>query len=172
MYADNNEAGAASFRGGYAYAEILGPWGMLRIDEINGVKFQAEIGITNQKGGSFYPPHYHYAAELYIALSKSTCPGDFRYLLIPRSTDDPAWDDNFEAIKKLNNSLIYIKRDFIHSFEITACEADPSRSLVTAWSRTIVRDDLDQTTSICRAKNEQTPSMSTSKTKYNCKDEK
>ena len=41
MYVNKENAGPASFRGGYAYAEILGPWGMLRIDEINGIKFQA-----------------------------------------------------------------------------------------------------------------------------------
>ena len=61
MYVDKFHAGPTNFRGGYAYAEILGPWGMLRIDEINGTKFQGEVGITNQKGSSFYPPHYHYA---------------------------------------------------------------------------------------------------------------
>ena len=51
MYAADSERNKKNFiktRGSYAYAEILGHWGLIRIDEINGIKVGAEIGMVNQ----------------------------------------------------------------------------------------------------------------------------
>ena len=52
MYAWDNERNKKNFlktRGMYAYAEVLGHWGLIRIDEINGEKVGAEIGMVNQE---------------------------------------------------------------------------------------------------------------------------
>ena len=52
MYAWDSERNKKNFlktRGMYAYAEVLGHWGLIRIDEINGEKVGAEIGMVNQE---------------------------------------------------------------------------------------------------------------------------
>ena len=45
---ERNKKAEANMRGGYAYAEIIGPYGLIQIDSINGEKVGIEIGMTNQ----------------------------------------------------------------------------------------------------------------------------
>ena len=43
----------------------MGPWGLLRIKEIDGELVGAEIGMTIQLE-SFYPYHFHHSQEIYM----------------------------------------------------------------------------------------------------------
>ena len=65
-----HDAGGDRFRGGYLYAELMGPWGNLRIEEIDGEKVGAEIGMTVQLFNTSYPFHYHHPQEIYMTLTK------------------------------------------------------------------------------------------------------
>jgi len=154
MYMDEEFAGNHRFRGGYAYAEIMGPWGMLRVDEIDGVAFQAEIGITNQRSGTFYPGHFHYQQELYVTLTKPSCEGQNQFLLLDENSDSfklPDWSPYYMDMDHEDNWVLYIERNDLHSFIAGDCQDPGLKSgLVTAWARTIVREGLNQTTGLCR----------------------
>ncbi len=65
MYAESPQAGSDRFRGGYLYAELMGPWGNLRVTEIDGETVGAEIGMTVQLSNTFYPYHFHHPQEIY-----------------------------------------------------------------------------------------------------------
>ena len=73
FYAENPAAGSDRFRGGYLYAELMGPWGNLRIKEIDGEKVGAEIGMTVQLFNTSYPYHHHHPQEIYMTLTKPQC---------------------------------------------------------------------------------------------------
>ena len=60
-----------NFRGRYAYTELVGPTGMLRVNTVNEVDFNVMIGAAIQGDGTFYAPHKHLSPELYIPLRKS-----------------------------------------------------------------------------------------------------
>jgi hypothetical protein len=70
FYAENPDAGSDRFRGGYLYAEVMGPWGNLRIKDIDGEPVGAEIGMTVQLFNTAYPFHYHHPQEIYMTLTK------------------------------------------------------------------------------------------------------
>ena len=85
MYAEESERNQKNFanvRGGYAYAEILGHWGLLRIDEINGQKVGAEVGMTVQAVNTLYPYHNHATSELYYTMRQPSCVNQFKTFAI------------------------------------------------------------------------------------------
>ena len=57
--------------------QILGNWGLIRIDEINGDKVGAEIGMVNQAIDTFYPFHNHAVPEIYYTIRKPACAEEF-----------------------------------------------------------------------------------------------
>ena len=69
FYAENEDARNDRFRGSYLYAEVMGPWGNLRIAEIDGEPVGAEIGMTVQLFNSSYPYHFHHPQEVYMTLT-------------------------------------------------------------------------------------------------------
>ncbi|MCH9679892.1 MAG: hypothetical protein K0V04_00540 [Deltaproteobacteria bacterium] len=154
LYLDREDAGSQAFRGGYAYAEFMGPLGMLKIDAIDGERFQGEIGVTNQRTGTFYPAHYHHAQELYITLSESACEDHYASMLIDAGISEIAqatdWSDYFIPTDSGDQWPLYIDRNKVHSFEVGDCNGSAAeKGMVTAWARTVVRDGEDQGTNIC-----------------------
>jgi hypothetical protein len=171
MYAALPEAGSDRFRGGYLYAEIMGPWGNLRIATIDGEKVGAEIGMTVQLSNTFYPYHFHHPQEVYMTLSVPQCAGQQKHMLMD-------WDsEHFQSTRTANgwtvtldgsagesrrwfadqNSakewLTYSGRNAIHAFDLTGvCAHNPTPSgLVTVWARTTSRDN-EQATRFCQLK--------------------
>ena len=71
MYAWDSERNKKNFlktRGMYAYAEVLGHWGLIRIDEINGEKVGAEIGMVNQERIKM---KFYYVINHYVMVTSS-----------------------------------------------------------------------------------------------------
>lgn len=168
LYADNPDAGDARFRGGYLYAEVMGPWGNLRIKRIDDELVGAEIGMTVQLGNTSYPMHFHHSQEIYMTLTPPQCVRQNRMLLLNWDNDrfqhhrrDRGWTVEMEGRQRdvdrlfVNQDpsdewLTYMERNAIHAFDTTA---DCNRTikpagLVTAWARTSARDN-SQATDIC-----------------------
>jgi len=81
MYAANSDRNKRNFddiRGGYAYAEVLGHWGLLRIDTINKEKVGAEVGMVVQQVDTFYPYHNHAISEAYYTIRQPACANQFK----------------------------------------------------------------------------------------------
>lgn len=81
MYAEESKRNDKNFnniRGGYAYAEVFGHWGLLRIDEINGEKVGAEVGMTVQSVDTLYPYHNHAISEMYYNMRVPACTNQFK----------------------------------------------------------------------------------------------
>lgn len=165
FYAENSAALNPRFRGGYAYAEVMGPWGLLRIEEIDGETVGAEIGMTVQLGDTFYPYHYHHPQEWYVTLTPRTCVEFNRFMVM--HWDNPAFEqqrveDGWSVTVPASESasqrfmpqgterdwLTYFERNAIHAFEVAPSCDDRPGGLVTVWARTTSRDN-DQTTRIC-----------------------
>ncbi|MCG8417819.1 MAG: dimethylsulfonioproprionate lyase family protein [Proteobacteria bacterium] len=172
FYIDHESAGSDRFRGGYAYAEIMGPWGMLKIDQIDGEDFQGEIGLTNQRAGTFYPSHFHFPQEVYITLTPPSCPDQYQYMLIDERAalvDQASWSPYFISMDPRQEWLFYIEANNLHSFVATDCNGTASKTgLVTAWARTVVRDGQSQTTNICTGAGGEQPQDFTRDTKFSC----
>jgi hypothetical protein len=175
MYAPDsprNNKNHYTCRGSYAYAEIFGHWGLLRIDEINGEKVGAEIGMTVQAVDSEYPYHNHGSSEIYYAMREPACLDQFRSFTMregsPRieviSEDDTKRVIEFEtavheeykdwATTAYNHqSLQYFHQNTIHGFELDGdCEANPEeRALVAVWARSNAHDTRNDygTTLMC-----------------------
>ncbi|ADG94415.1 conserved hypothetical protein [Arcobacter nitrofigilis DSM 7299] len=177
MYAEESKRNEKNFliiRGGYAYAEILGHWGLLRIDEINGQKVGAEVGMTVQVVDSLYPYHNHAMPEIYYNMRMPACVKQFKSFAIRE--DNPLLKTvevnkkfrrvQFDAGAKnepdmwvsgsaMNNSLLYLHENTIHAFEVDGkCEAKPEeRALVSVWARTNAHDKRNDygTTLLCES---------------------
>lgn len=176
MYSHDSErninAGAHSFRSGYAYAEVMGHWGLLQIDKINGEPVGAEIGMTVQRMGTFYPYHFHNIPEIYYTLRQPACLNSIKQFIVgqnnkvltPAEVAEKTTILRFsgEHVKNLDHywmsttpesdPLIYIPRNSLHAFDLKdQCEPDPDRDAhVTLWARTKAHDQNDYgNTNVC-----------------------
>lgn len=155
FYAENEEGRNERFRGGYLYAEVMGPWGNLRIEEIDGEPVGAEIGMTVQVFDSSYPFHYHHPQEIYVTLTSPQCVDQNKYMVLHWDSDqlqqdrvDDGWavtvDGSADAWKRwfkdqdpTNEWLTYFERNAIHAFHLKeGCNATiENAGLVTVWAR-------------------------------------
>lgn len=177
MYAEESKRNDKNFytiRGGYAYAEILGHWGLLRIDEINGEKVGAEVGMTVQVVDSLYPYHNHAIPEIYYNMRIPACTKQFKSFAVRE--DNPLLktvkvNEKFRRVQfdtgaknepdmwvagdAMENSLLYLHENTIHAFEVDGkCEAKPEeRALVSVWARTNAHDKRNDygTTLLCES---------------------
>ncbi|MBK8174680.1 MAG: hypothetical protein IPK66_05205 [Rhodospirillales bacterium] len=168
FYAENENARNERFRGGYLYAEVMGPWGNLRIAEIDGERVGAEIGMTVQLFNSSYPYHYHHPQEIYITLTKPQCMDQNKDMVMHWDSDalhqervEGGWavtvDGSGDTWKKWFTNqdptkewLSYFERNAIHAFYLKeGCNATIKNSgLVTVWARSTSRDN-QQSTRLC-----------------------
>ncbi|WP_158085770.1 dimethylsulfonioproprionate lyase family protein [Henriciella aquimarina] len=168
FYAENPAAINPRFRGAYAYAEVMGPWGLLRIKSIDGESVGAEIGMTLQLADTFYPYHYHHPQEIYVTLTPAACVGQNEFMVghwdnpqFEQTEREDGWDVTVDGSDGRSeawfipqssdgHSLAYFERNAIHAFKLKEdCRSgDGHQGLVTVWARTTARDN-DQTTHIC-----------------------
>ncbi|MEZ5583288.1 MAG: dimethylsulfonioproprionate lyase family protein [Candidatus Competibacteraceae bacterium] len=161
FYAENPNAGGDRFRGGYLYAELMGPWGNLRIKDIDGETVGAEIGMTVQLFNTSYPFHYHHPQEIYMTLTKPQCIDQNQYMVMHWDSDafeqqrrDDGWtvkiDGSEERWKQWfanqdsnQEWLTYFERNAIHAFHAMAsCNQTIENSgLVTVWARSTAQDN-------------------------------
>jgi hypothetical protein len=177
MYAEESKRNDKNFnnvRGGYAYAEIMGNWGLLRIDTINDQVVGAEVGMTVQKVGTLYPYHTHAIPEIYYNMRIPACVKQFRTFAVREdsalvktvTSDDKMRRVQFDAGAKnepkmwvagtqRDNALVYLHQNTIHAFEVDGdCEAAPEeRALVSIWARTNAADKRNDygTTLLCES---------------------
>ncbi|GIU19091.1 hypothetical protein [Shewanella sp. MBTL60-007] len=184
MYAEESKRNDKNFnniRGGYAYAEIFGHWGLLRIDEINGEKVGAEIGMTVQSVDTLYPFHNHAISEMYYNMRIPACTNQFKTMAIREDSPLVKTVEEDDKIRRVqfdegqHNSqtmwrsgsseqdpLIYFHQNTIHAFDVDgSCEANPAeRAIVSVWARSNAHDKRNDygTTLLCEsAKNPGTP---------------
>ena len=169
FYAENPAAGSDRFRGGYLYAELMGPWGNLRIKEIDGEKVGAEIGMTVQLFNTSYPYHHHHPQEIYMTLTKPQCIDQNKHMVIHWDSDqfkqkrgDKGWTVEIDGSKgkwkkwfanqdSNKEWLTYFERNAIHAFHaLEGCNQTIQNSgLVTVWARSTSQDN-EQSTRLCR----------------------
>ncbi|MCE2612853.1 hypothetical protein LVD13_07715 [Flavobacteriaceae bacterium D16] len=180
MYAEDSERNKRNFinvRGGYAYAEILGHWGLLRIDEINGEKVGAEVGMVVQSVNTLYPYHNHAISELYYTMREPACVNQFRtfavrennqhVVTVSESADErviqfDAGAPNEHAMWASSSydrePLVYFHENTIHAFEVDGdCESNPAENaLVTVWVRSDAHERANDygTTKLCECADE------------------
>ncbi|MFU0842607.1 MAG: Lipoprotein [Burkholderia sp.] len=159
MYAADSARNKRNFtavRGGYAYGEILGHWGLLRIKSINGVPVGAEIGMTVQSVGTLYPYHNHAITELYYTLRRPAKADQLNSFAVRadnrilktvsenRSERTVEFDsrkgseaDSWAPTAFDKAPLVYFHENTIHAFDMKADgEAHPeSRAMVAVWAR-------------------------------------
>ncbi|WP_065188715.1 hypothetical protein [Shewanella woodyi] len=184
MYAEESERNDKNFnniRGGYVYAEIFGHWGLLRVDEINGEKVGAEIGMTVQAVDSLYPFHNHAVSEMYYNMRTPACANQFRTMAVREDSplirtvkedskvrrvqfDEGQHNSQTMWLSGSNaqDSLTYFHQNTIHAFDIDGqCEASPEeRAIVSVWARSNAHDTRNDygTTLLCEsAKHPGTP---------------
>lgn len=159
MYAADSERNKRNFpnvRGGYAYAEVMGHWGLLRIKSINGSPVGAEIGMTVQKVGTLYPYHNHAISEMYYTLREPATTNQFRSFAV--RADNPHVRTIYENAKErkvefdagMPNEpamwastawnqapLVYFYENTIHAFDMkdTGEEKPAERAMVAVWAR-------------------------------------
>ncbi|MBB1322552.1 MULTISPECIES: hypothetical protein [unclassified Shewanella] len=179
MYAEESKRNDKNFnniRGGYAYAEIFGHWGLLRIDEINGEKVGAEVGMTVQSVDTLYPYHNHAISEIYYNMRVPACANEFKSFAVREDSplintvkeDDKVRQVQFDAGQHngqtmwLSGSavidpLMYFHQNTIHAFEVDgSCEAKPQeRAIVSVWARSNANDKRNDygTTLLCESAN-------------------
>ncbi len=160
MYAANSERNKRNFdnvRGGYAYAEILGHWGLLRIDTINDEEVGAEVGMVVQQVDTFYPYHNHAISEAYYTIRQPACANQFKSFAVREGNNllktiaqnanmrEVELDTNYHnehtawaSSEPNRDPLTYFHANTIHAFEIDAdCDAKPhEKAIVTVWART------------------------------------
>ena len=179
MYAQEskrNDKNFTNIRAGYAYAEVFGPWGLLRINEINGEQVGAEVGMTVQSVDTFYPYHNHAISEIYYNMRVPACIKQFNSFAIRednpllktvkvnkkmrrvqfdagQKNEHKMWNDS--TYKK--DPLMYFHQNTIHAFEIDGkCEAKPEeRAIVSVWARSNAHDRRNDygTTLLCESAN-------------------
>ncbi len=164
MYSKRPDATNERFRGGYVYAEAIGPWGLLRIKSVNGKPYGLELGMTVQLADSFYPYHFHQPQEIYIAISNNACLDRTLYTLSDWDSDtftrqDLAkgsdvtvaaaddWQQRFSYPDP--GDILYIDRNNIHGFLLKkTCHQHTPQGLVTIWARTTAHE-FEQNTGVC-----------------------
>ena len=177
MYAEDSERNKRNFlniRGGYAYAEVFGHWGLLRIDEINGVAVGAEVGMVAQSVDTFCPYHNHAISEIYYTIREPACVNQFKNFAIREDnalietvseTDKQrviALDTGTMNEHKMwssttpdQDALVYFHQNTIHAFDIDGdCEANPEeKAMVTVWARSNAHDRRNDygTTLLCES---------------------
>lgn len=169
FYAENENARNERFRGGYLYAEVMGPWGNLRIAEIDAEPVGAEIGMTAQLFNTSYPYHYHHPQEIYITLTKPQCMDQNQTMVMHWDSaalrqerveggwsvtvdgTGEAWKPWFRNQDPSEEWLAYFERNAVHAFFLKAgCNATiENAGLVTVWARSTARDN-QQSTRLCR----------------------
>ena len=180
MYAEESERNKRNFmnvRGGYAYAEILGHWGLLRIDEINGEKVGAEVGMVVQAVNTLYPYHNHAISELYYTMREPACVNQFLTFAVRESNHHVVTvsEDQEERVIQFDagmpnehtmwassandrEPLVYFHENTIHAFEVDGdCEENPAESaLVTIWARSDAHQKWNDygTTRLCECADE------------------
>jgi len=187
MYAwdsDRNKKNFIKTRGSYGYAEVLGHWGLIRIDSINRVPVGAEIGMVNQGIDTFYPFHNHAIPEIYYTIRKPKCLNEFNNFAIRENnpllktlseTDhmrEVQFDGSHEDADHFwvptspkVDDLIYFHENTIHAFEINGedCHDEPEeKAIVTVWARSMAHDRRNDygTTLLCESDAEpETPAM-------------
>ena len=163
MYSKRPDAINDRFRGSYVYAEVVGPYGLLRVKSINKEPYGLELGMTVQLADSFYPYHFHHPQEIYIDISNRACLGRDIYTLsdwetfgtkekLPKGYDVtiPA-NDNWQQIfaQPGADDILYIDRNDIHAFHLVkTCDYDVPQGIVTIWARTTAHE-FEQDTRIC-----------------------
>lgn len=180
MYAEDSERNKRNYlniRGGYAYAEVFGPWGLLRIDEINGQKVGAEVGMVAQSVDTFYPYHNHAISEIYYTMREPACVNQFKNFAIREdneliktvredekqrviSFDTGMFNEHmmWGSTSPSKDPLIYFHQNTIHAFDIDgSCEAKPEeKAMVTVWARSNAHDKRNDygTTLLCESQSE------------------
>lgn len=180
MYAEESERNERNFtdtRGGYAYGEILGHWGLLRIDEINGQKVGAEVGMTVQAVNTLYPYHNHAISELYYTMREPSCVDQFKTFAVRDNNEhvkiisenenervvqfDAGMPNEFRmwASSSFDRSpLVYFHENTIHAFEVDGdCSENPEENaLVSVWARTDAHEKSNDygTTKLCECADE------------------
>jgi hypothetical protein len=169
FYAENKAAGSERFRGGYLYAEVMGPWGNLRIKEIDGETVGAEIGMTAQLFNTTYPFHYHHPQEMYATLTKPQCIDQNKYMVMNWDSDqfrqkrgdkgwtveidgsNGRWKKWFANTDSNKEWLTYFERNAIHAFHAReGCNQTIENSgLVSVWARSSAMDN-EQSTRPCQ----------------------
>jgi len=184
MYAEDSERNLKNFkktRGGYAYGEIFGHWGLLRIDEINGEKVGAEVGMVVQAVNTFYPYHNHAIPEMYYTIKQPACADEYKTFATGEHNDLLTTVHEDREIRRIQfptsmaqeyrmwsastpkyQPLVYFHPNTIHAFEVDGnCEALPEqKALVTIWARSNAHDRNNDygTTHLCEsAENPGTP---------------
>ncbi len=183
MYSGTDERaqnmGEARVRGGYAYAEVMGHWGLLKISTINGEKVGAEIGMTAQAVDSFYPYHHHATSEIYFTIKQPKCINSTKQFVLSAGSpllkelkiDEnqrviefngskvPNMDSYWQSTTPTRDPLLYIPKNSIHAFDLKQhCESKPHESAhVAVWARTNAnRKENDYgSTRVCQLKNKQ-----------------
>jgi len=177
MYAEESKRNDKNFlniRGGYAYAEVFGHWGLLRIDKINNEKVGAEVGMTVQSVNTLYPYHNHAISEIYYNMRVPACTDQFKSFAIKEDSkllktvkvDEKMRRVQFNASHKDEHKmwasatheidpLMYFHQNTIHAFEIDgSCEAKPEeKAIVSVWARSNAHDKRNDygTTLLCES---------------------
>ena len=177
MYAEESKRNDKNFnniRGGYAYAEIFGHWGLLRIDEINGEKVGAEVGMTVQSVDTLYPFHNHAISEMYYNMRVPACTNQFKTMAVREDSplvktvkeDDKVRRVQFDegqhnsqtmwlSSSSDQDPLMYFHQNTIHAFDVDgSCEAKPEeRAIVSVWARSNAHDKRNDygTTLLCES---------------------
>ena len=186
MYAEDSERNKRNFlnvRGGYAYAEIFGHWGLLRIDEINGEKVGAEVGMVVQAANTLYPYHNHAISEIYYSMRQSPCVNQFRTFAVRDNNKHvkTVSENSEERVVQFDagmpnehtmwasssynqDPLTYFHENTIHAFEVDEdCLKETSNSaLVTVWARSDAHERANDygTTKLCEcARKPNTPAV-------------
>lgn len=186
MYSGNDkrsiDTGSERFRAGYAYGEIMGHWGLLQIDKINNESVGAEIGMTIQAMNTFYPYHFHNIPEIYYTIKQPRCRNQIKQFIVDKNNVVLKEIENTEHYRALEfngadtndidhywistapnkDPLIYIPRNSIHAFDLTATYENTSESDVhiTIWARSTSNEKKNDygTTLLCELKNKNLPS--------------
>lgn len=177
----NENAGEGEFRAGYAYGEVMGNWGLLQIDTINGEPVGAEIGMTVQAMGTFYPYHFHNIQEIYHTIRTPKCLNSIKQFVVGQNNqvlkviaeDETSRTLEFNGSQTINvdhywaattpheDALLYIPRNSIHAFNLKEnCEATPEESAhVAVWARSTGHDKNNDygTTLVCELKDKSLP---------------
>ncbi|WP_026915824.1 dimethylsulfonioproprionate lyase family protein [Christiangramia portivictoriae] len=180
MYAEEserNQRNNAKVRGGYAYAEIFGHWGLLRIEKINGEEVGAEVGMTVQAVNTLYPYHHHATSELYYTMREPACMNQFKTFAVRDHNEkvtsisenekerivefDTGMPNEFKMWTTSSydrDPLVYFYENTIHAFEIDGdCEENPDQNaLVSIWARSDAHEKLNDygSTKLCECAEE------------------
>lgn len=174
-------AGDEHFRGGYAYGEIMGHWGLLQIDTINNEPVGAEIGMTVQAMNTFYPYHFHNIPEIYYTIKEPKCENSIQQFVLGKNSSELNTVDESKKTRSLEfnsifskdinkywcsttpkkDPLLYIPRNSIHAFDLTQqCENNSKGSAhITIWARSTANEKNNDygTTLLCELKDESLP---------------